>query len=608
MASTTRRNNILLLNSGEESFASIVDLIKASSSSLSSVDSTSPISNEEPLQTSTTEATATATPTTTTTNTTRNADILEQSARSIMDTNKNDSTMRIMTQQHLLGQRHPHQYPQHQYPQHQYPQHHLGLRDESLVAPAGQQQQHYDHHLLYPPPSRPTVQHTSPQVLQQENDRLRNELESLQKQMRHLQQTMEAQQQPQTQTPDETSRHPPSMLSSPATGPLLNLPLIFRQGQQLQYRSDNDDTDQQRQRSGTNHMNDQNKSNNRNAYKKIVEPRIGVDIDVYQSASGLSRRSSQSHTVSGEGVNNNDLVGTKKSLFGHNNKNIGQHTKRSPVNNRRKFRIMTDDTCISSDDDGSENDDRALLSSDDISTVESQQRRSWKSGDRRHGKHKRRSKGTSSTSRGGIVVASGSPMSHCVSSPRQHPQPHHHDQMSFYQSVTDRAGWLVGLLIFQSLSSFILARNESLLKHHTVIVQFLTMLVGAGGNAGNQASVGVVRGLAVGTIDRSNVKQFLMRELVMGVALSLILGIAGFVRASVFLVPPLETFAITSSLLLIVIISVVAGATLPLAMHLAGIDPAHSSTTIQVIMDITGVVITVGVSSWVLDSAVVQPT
>jgi len=177
-----------------------------------------------------------------------------------------------------------------------------------------------------------------------------------------------------------------------------------------------------------------------------------------------------------------------------------------------------------------------------------------------------------------------------------------HYQMTFWQSLTDRAGWLIGLLIFQSLSSFILARNESLLQEHTVIVQFLTMLVGAGGNAGNQASVGVVRGIAVGSINQSNARRVLSREFATGVALSVILGLAGFVRAKVFAVPWMETFAITTSLFLIVIISVAVGATLPLGMEKVGIDPAHSSTTIQVIMDITGVVITVHVSSLMLNS------
>ena len=66
----------------------------------------------------------------------------------------------------------------------------------------------------------------------------------------------------------------------------------------------------------------------------------------------------------------------------------------------------------------------------------------------------------------------------------------HRTQYSFFAAVSDRAGWLVGLLILQSMSSFIISRNEKLLQQHLVIVRFLTMLVGAGGNAGNQASVG----------------------------------------------------------------------------------------------------------------------
>ena len=60
---------------------------------------------------------------------------------------------------------------------------------------------------------------------------------------------------------------------------------------------------------------------------------------------------------------------------------------------------------------------------------------------------------------------------------------------SFWPDLKDRASWLVGLMVLQSLSSFIIKRNEEVLEEHIIIVQFLTMLVGAGGNAGNQASV-----------------------------------------------------------------------------------------------------------------------
>jgi Mg/Co/Ni transporter MgtE len=128
------------------------------------------------------------------------------------------------------------------------------------------------------------------------------------------------------------------------------------------------------------------------------------------------------------------------------------------------------------------------------------------------------------------------------------------------------------------------------------------MLVGAGGNAGNQASVRVIRGLALGSLNEQTQTQFLMRELKMAASLSAILSLAGFVRASVFRTPLPETLAVTSALAMIVFSSICLGAILPLILKKVRVDPAHSSTTIQVVMDILGVVLAVVVSSVLLDS------
>ena len=65
-------------------------------------------------------------------------------------------------------------------------------------------------------------------------------------------------------------------------------------------------------------------------------------------------------------------------------------------------------------------------------------------------------------------------------------------------SLRTRASWLLGLLVCQSASSFVLADNEQLLVNHPTVIFFMTMLVGAGGNAGNQAAVRIIRGLATG--------------------------------------------------------------------------------------------------------------
>lgn len=64
-------------------------------------------------------------------------------------------------------------------------------------------------------------------------------------------------------------------------------------------------------------------------------------------------------------------------------------------------------------------------------------------------------------------------------------------ERSAVDEAWSRGRWLLGLLLLQSLSSFVLDSYQQLLRDHTVVVLFLTMLVGAGGNAGNQSAIKV---------------------------------------------------------------------------------------------------------------------
>ena len=112
----------------------------------------------------------------------------------------------------------------------------------------------------------------------------------------------------------------------------------------------------------------------------------------------------------------------------------------------------------------------------------------------------------------------------------------------------------------------------------------------------------MIRGIALGTLNEKTQAQFLTREFKMAAALSAILSLAGFLRAAAFRTPFPETVAVTASLALIVLTSVCLGVMLPLLLEKLGIDPAHSSTTIQVIMDILGVLVAVAISSLILDS------
>ena len=158
--------------------------------------------------------------------------------------------------------------------------------------------------------------------------------------------------------------------------------------------------------------------------------------------------------------------------------------------------------------------------------------------------------------------------------------------------LKERVSVLTGLMVVQSLSGMILGRFEELIQKHVVVTLFLTMLVGAGGNAGNQSTVSVIRGLATGQVSRENALKVVLVESKMGVALGLVLAFVACARVLFTGGDLVSGMAIGSSVFCIVATSTLVGSALPILLHRNGIDAAHAGPAIQVVMDIAGVTIT----------------
>ncbi|KAK9810750.1 hypothetical protein WJX73_004890 [Symbiochloris irregularis] len=168
------------------------------------------------------------------------------------------------------------------------------------------------------------------------------------------------------------------------------------------------------------------------------------------------------------------------------------------------------------------------------------------------------------------------------------------EQQQIWVEAWGRGRWLLGLLVLQSMSSFVLDWYQQLLKDHLVITLFLTMLVGAGGNAGNQSAIKVIRGLATGSLNTTPrvMLRTLAQQTLIGVILGASLACGGFIRVYLSHGSIASSFAISSSLFFIVVTSVFSGTALPFALAKAGVDPANAGTSIQVIMDVSGCLIT----------------
>eukprot|EP00871_Galdieria_phlegrea_P002765 jgi/Galph1/348/GphlegSOOS_G5059.1 len=162
-----------------------------------------------------------------------------------------------------------------------------------------------------------------------------------------------------------------------------------------------------------------------------------------------------------------------------------------------------------------------------------------------------------------------------------------------YNLVRGRLSWLVALLLFQSVSSVILSQFQNLIERHVVIALFLTMLTGTGGNAGNQSSAIVIRGLATGEINRYNTMRVIGREFRVAMVVACILSLVAFIR--VFFTVQFDIRAaltVSVALFLIVVSAIVAGTVAPLLLEHCGADPAYcASPTLATATDIVGVLL-----------------
>ena len=180
------------------------------------------------------------------------------------------------------------------------------------------------------------------------------------------------------------------------------------------------------------------------------------------------------------------------------------------------------------------------------------------------------------------------------------------DSAGIFNTVWNRTTVLVSLLLLQSLSQFILEMYEPLIAKHVIIPLFLTMLVGAGGNAGNQATVRAITGLVTREFAPHDYLKLLRKEAVVGTINAFVLAGIGFARVYYFYGNHdlfYSTIAITLSLFSIVFVSAILGCTLPFLIGAVGFDREHAAPVIQVTMDIVGVFITCSLCSWIIPAS-----
>lgn len=157
--------------------------------------------------------------------------------------------------------------------------------------------------------------------------------------------------------------------------------------------------------------------------------------------------------------------------------------------------------------------------------------------------------------------------------------------------VRSRVVWLLVLAIGATLTVQVLDHFEATLAQMTVLALFVPLLIGTGGNTGNQAATTVTRSLALGEVTPRDVRKVLSREIRVGFSLGMLLGMLGFAIAG--LVYDWH-IGVVIGLTLVAVCTVAAsiGGIMPIAARAIRVDPAvFSNPFITTFVDATGLII-----------------
>ncbi|MGC9372294.1 MAG: magnesium transporter [Thermovirgaceae bacterium] len=155
-----------------------------------------------------------------------------------------------------------------------------------------------------------------------------------------------------------------------------------------------------------------------------------------------------------------------------------------------------------------------------------------------------------------------------------------------------RLPWLVICIAAQAISSSVLNSYSFLIQSVVPLTFFIPLLIGTGGNVGNQAATLVIRGMTLGDIEWKNLRMVFLRELVTAFLLGLPLGVLAIGRAYMLHTGSDVALIVAFSLVAVVIVGNLAGVILPIIARLFKIDPAViSGPFITTTVDVLGLII-----------------
>lgn len=146
---------------------------------------------------------------------------------------------------------------------------------------------------------------------------------------------------------------------------------------------------------------------------------------------------------------------------------------------------------------------------------------------------------------------------------------------SVFKHAKNRSLWLMLLMLSATVTGEILGHYEEAMAVMPVLITFIPMLMGTGGNCGSQSSTLIIRGLAVGEIEFKDIFRVLFKEIRIAVVVGTLLALVNGLRIYIMYDQNIMlAVALGVTMIAVVAMAKCIGCILPLTAKKLGLDPA----------------------------------
>ena len=152
-----------------------------------------------------------------------------------------------------------------------------------------------------------------------------------------------------------------------------------------------------------------------------------------------------------------------------------------------------------------------------------------------------------------------------------------------------RTLWLGINLLTAFAASFVIGQFQGTIDKVIALAVLMPIVASMGGVAGTQTLTVVIRGMALGHIQRDNLRWLISRECKLGILNGALWSFVVAVVAGLWFQDPTISFIIAAAMVINILVSALAGVLLPVSMKVFKIDPALAGgVALTTVTDIVG--------------------